>query len=363
MKQEKIAVKLGKNSYLVTVGRKLTDNIGAHVKKICSGSAVAVLTNDVVAPLYLERVRASLKQSGFRVITIVLPDGEEQKSMETAKHICEKLIKNNVDRTHFLLALGGGVIGDLTGFAASIYMRGIPFIQVPTTLLAQVDAGIGGKTAVNLSSGKNLIGTFYQPKAVFIDVDVLDSLEKEVFAEGMAEIIKHGVIKDRNYFEFLEKNLTDIFSRDKDLLVRMVAASCRIKAEVVSKDEKEAGLRAILNYGHTIAHAIESLSSYKSILHGQAVSIGMSVAGRIAVYKGLFPEKELNRQNKLLEASGLPVSQSRFSATEIVKALKNDKKIKDGKIRFVLPVKIGEAIISDNVDDALISKAVNAVFP
>ncbi len=362
MKQEKIIVKLGKNSYSVSIGRGLMDNIGAYVKNILQGSTVAIITDDVVAPLYLERARASLKRSGLRVVTVALPDGEEQKSVETAKHICEELIKNNIDRTHSLMALGGGVIGDLTGFAASIYMRGIPFIQVPTTLLAQVDASIGGKTAVNLPSGKNLIGTFYQPKAVFIDVDVLDSLKGEVFAEGMSEIIKHGIIRDANYFGFLEENLKGILAGDKNLMIKMVAVSCRIKAEVVSEDEKESGLRAILNYGHTIAHAIESLSSYRSVLHGQAVSIGMAVAGRIAVLKGIFPEKELEKQNRLLRNAGLPVSQSKFSPEDIIRALKNDKKAKDGKIRFVLPVKIGRVIITDDVDDALISKAVDSVF-
>ncbi|MBN2190873.1 MAG: 3-dehydroquinate synthase [Candidatus Aureabacteria bacterium] len=362
MKQEKIIVKLGKDSYPVSIGMGLIGDIGAAVGNILQGSTVAIVTNDVVAPLYLEKVRSSLKQSGFRVVTVIIPDGEEQKSIETAKRICEELLKNNIDRTHSLLALGGGVIGDLTGFAASIYMRGIPFIQVPTTLLAQVDASIGGKTAVNLPAGKNLIGTFYQPKAVFIDVDVLDSLKEEVFTEGMSEIIKHGIIKDRNYFGFLEGNLKGILSKDKNLLVKMISVSCRIKADIVSKDEKESGLRAILNYGHTVAHAVESLSSYKSVLHGQAVSIGMSVAGRIAVLKGIFPEKELEKQNKLLQDAGLPVSQSRFAADDIIKALKSDKKVRDGKVRFVLPVRIGKVTIDDDIDDALISKAVNSVF-
>src|SRR4030065_1490347 len=272
---EKVRVELGERSYDIFIGKNILRNIGGSLKSFGLSPKIAIVSNPTVYPLYGAVVEKSLKKAAFDVLSVSIPDGEEYKDLLCAEHVFNILLKAKLDRSSALVALGGGVIGDITGFAASTYMRGISYIQVPTTLLAQVDSSVGGKTGVNHRLGKNMIGTFWQPRLVWIDAETLKTLPERELLSGIAEAIKYGVIQDKELFDFLEVNRDKILNLNKDALTHIIKRSCEIKAEVVSKDEREAGLRAILNYGHTIGHAIETVTEYKKYLHCEGVGIGM----------------------------------------------------------------------------------------
>jgi 3-dehydroquinate synthase len=323
--------------------------------KLRTGRKAAVVTNPTVNALYGRRVLASLKDAGFTAMPVEVPDGEQYKTLDWANAIFTALLINAFDRRTPLVALGGGVIGDLTGFAAACYMRGAPFIQVPTTLLAMVDSSVGGKTGVNHPLGKNMIGAFHQPKLVLMDLDTLATLPKEEFLSGMAEVIKYGVIWDRELFDFLGRNREKIMAREEGPLGHIIRRSCEIKADVVSKDEREGGLRAILNFGHTVGHAVETLSDYAS-RHGEAVAMGMVCAAKLSHRAGFCEAKVPERVEKLIADYGLPTGLSamkeRPAAARIMDAIQVDKKAEGGTVRFVLPKKIGEVVVTKEWDPA-----------
>ena len=348
-----VKVSLGDRSYDIEIGANL-DQAGARIAGLGFGKKMALITNPTVKRLYGQRVLASLKAEGFIVMTIEIPDGEQHKNLDWANAIYTSLLTNFFDRKSALVALGGGVIGDLTGFAAATFMRGVPFIQAPTTLLAMVDSSVGGKTGVNHSMGKNMIGAFYQPKKVLMDLSVLTTLPKEEFLSGMAEVIKYGVIRDAAFFDYLDKNREKILSLDQEALSHIIQRSCEIKAEVVSKDEREGGLRAVLNYGHTVGHALEKAENY-TMRHGYAVAIGMVIAARLAHKTGLCEASVPERVEKLLKSYGLPTDLSSLSrkptVTELMDTMQIDKKAEGGKVKFILPVKIGEVVITKEWDE------------
>jgi 3-dehydroquinate synthase len=340
-----IDLDLGERSYPIIIGKKTLDAFGETLGKYTNSRDVTVVTNSTVAPLYYDRLSVSLSDAGFKVKMIEMPDGEEFKSLEWAGKIFDRLIENRADRYTPLIALGGGVVGDITGFVAATYLRGVPFIQVPTTLLAQVDSSVGGKTAVNHPMGKNLIGAFYQPKLVYIDVDTLKTLDQREIRAGIAEVIKYGVIKDEELFEYLAAHAESILKLDEECLQHIIQRSCRIKADVVSADEREAGQRAILNFGHTYGHAVEAVTNYKEYKHGEAVAIGMVFAARLAERIGLCHSDVSSRISSLLKRFGLPVESAGLAKDELMGAMKLDKKVVSGDLRFVLPKRFGEVEI------------------
>ena len=351
-----VNVSLGDRSYDIEIGASL-DRAGERLQGLGFGRKMALVTNPTVKKLYGSRLVDSLKAAGFLVLSIEVPDGERYKNLDWANAIYTALLTNSFDRQSALVALGGGVIGDLTGFAAATYMRGVPFVQVPTTLLAMVDSSVGGKTGVNHGMGKNMIGAFYQPKRVLMDLDVLTSLPREEFLSGMAEVIKYGVIRDAVLFEYLETNRDRIQALDPDALGHIVRRSCEIKAEVVGRDEREGGLRAILNFGHTVGHAIETAEQY-TVRHGEAVAIGMVYASRLARESGLCDASVPERVERLIRSYGLPCDLSalkrRPGVTELMDTMQVDKKAEAGKVKFVLPRRIGDAVITKEWDEGLL---------
>ncbi|MEO5346072.1 MAG: 3-dehydroquinate synthase [Magnetococcus sp. YQC-9] len=344
-----LTVDLGPRSYDILIGAGILSGLGATLRSRYRGARVAVVSNETVAPLYLETTRRSLEEAGYRVTGIVLPDGEAHKNWVTLQKIFDGLIENRFERGDALLALGGGVIGDMTGFAAACHLRGVPFVQVPTTLLSQVDASVGGKTGINHPLGKNLIGAFHQPRLVLMDIDTLSTLPKPEWLAGLAEVIKYGVLWDRELFETIETRLETILSGDIELLSEILYRSCAIKAEIVAGDEREQGRRALLNLGHTFGHAIEALTGFDQWLHGEAVAAGMVVAARLAVRIGLCPEEEGVRIAALIERVGLPVRLPSYPVEAYIEAMGHDKKVEAGRIRFVLPERIGRAVVWDPV--------------
>ncbi len=349
---EKIRVELGERSYEILIDSNIISNIGGRLLRFSIGKKIAVVSNPTVSELYAERVINSLKKEGFDPYLILIPDGEVYKDYFWAYHILTKLLELGFDRKSALIALGGGVIGDITGFVASLYMRGISYVQIPTTLLAQVDSSVGGKTAVNHPLGKNMIGTFWQPCLVWIDVSVLDTLPEREYLSGLAEVIKYGVIWDSEFFEMLEKNREKILNRDKTLLIEVVKRACEIKAEVVSKDERESGLRAILNYGHSVGHAIETLTGYQSYLHGEAISIGMVYEAKLSNLLGFLDKDSLERLRKIFKDYGLPVEMPPvLDSASIIKTMLLDKKNIHGRIRMVIPESIGKMKINFEVSE------------
>lgn len=343
-----VKVSLGNRSYDIEIGAGL-EKAGKDLQGLGFGQKMALVTNPTVKKLYGQKTADSLKSAGFLVMSIEVPDGEQFKNLDWANAIYTALLTNYFDRTSALVALGGGVIGDLTGFAAATFMRGVPFVQFPTTLLAMVDSSIGGKTGVNHPMGKNMIGAFYQPKKVLMDLSVLKTLPKEEFLSGMAEVIKYGVVRDAAFFDYLEKNREKVLGLDAEALHHIVRRSCEIKAEVVSLDEREGGLRAILNYGHTVGHALETTENY-TVRHGYAVAIGMVYASRLAHKTGLCDASVPERVEKLITSYGLPVELAalsrRPSVTELMDTMQIDKKSEGGKVKFVLPKHIGEVVIT-----------------
>ena len=306
-------------------------------------AAAVIVSNDIVAPLYANRLREQLQAVYRRVDLVVLPDGEQHKSWDSLNRVCDHLLGQALDRKTVLFALGGGVIGDMTGFAAAIYMRGVPFVQVPTTLLAQVDSSVGGKTAINHPLGKNMLGAFYQPERVIADLDALDSLPDRELRAGLAEVIKYGPIADAAFLCWIEDNLDALLARDKAVLGYAVRRSCEIKADVVGQDEREQGLRAILNFGHTIGHAIEAGLGYGEWLHGEAVACGMVLAADLSQRMGLMPAGFVERLRLLIERAGLPVQPPKLGAERYLQLMRVDKKAESGAIRFVLIEELGRA--------------------
>src|SRR5450830_308279 len=333
-------VDLGERSYPISIGQGLLDEPDLLVRHV-NGRKVAIVTNTTVAPLYLERVRAPLLAAGKEVIAVVLEDGEEYKNWASLMQIFDALLANKCDRKTTLVALGGGVIGDLTGFAAASYMRGVDFIQVPTTLLSQVDSSVGGKTGINHPLGKNMIGAFYQPRAVLADTAALQTLPARELSAGLAEVIKHGAIIDAAFFDWIEANMAKLMARDKGALAYAIARSCEIKADVVRQDEREGGLRAILNFGHTFGHAIEAGMGYGAWLHGEAVGCGMVMAAELSRRMGLIDAAAAQRVRALVAAAGLPTVAPAMPAARWIELVEVDKKRAGGDIKFILLKPLG----------------------
>ena len=352
-----LTVELGERSYPIHIEAGLLSQSGffsAYIK----GPLAVIVTNETVAPLYLEKVIAAC--GDVNVETIVLPDGEQHKNLAQFEVVMTRLLELNAARDTTLIALGGGVIGDLTGFVAATYQRGVPFIQVPTTLLSQVDSSVGGKTAVNHPLGKNMIGAFYQPVLVAIDTDSLSTLPAREFAAGMAEVIKYGIIYDAPFFTWLEQHVEQLTSLDTDTLSQAIFRCCEIKADVVAQDEREGGLRAILNLGHTFGHAIEAEQGYGNWLHGEAVAAGTVIACKAAEALSWFDASQTRRVVSLFEAFSLPVEgPSTMDKADYVKHMKRDKKVEAGSIRFVLPQGIGKAVVTKDVTDDILSSLLN----
>ena len=348
-----IRVNLPANSYNIYIDKGILEKIGNTLVKENAPCKTLLITDKNIEKVYGSIVSESLRKNKFDVRLVSLKPGEEQKTLETACTLYDACFDHKLDRNSLIVALGGGVVGDISGFVAATFMRGIPFIQVPTSLLAQVDSSIGGKVAVNHPKGKNMIGSFYQPRAVFIDTDTLSTLPAPELVAGLVEGIKYGVIKDAELFEYIEKSLYDILQLNHNALLKIIATSCQIKANVVEEDEKEKHLRAILNYGHTIGHAIETVTNYKKYRHGEAVAIGMLYAARIAIDMGLTDNTVFERQLSLIKRLGLPIHTG-LNPEEIVKTLYADKKVISGRLRFILPTKISDVIISDQVTEEIL---------
>lgn len=345
---EKIEVDLGERSYPISIGKGLLSD--PEYFSYTKGRKVVIVTNETVAPLYADLLFNTLQKAGAMPAFLILPDGEQYKTLETFNTIHTFLLQGSYGRDALILALGGGVIGDLAGFAAACYLRGVDFIQVPTTLLSQVDSSVGGKTAVNHPLGKNMIGVFYQPKAVIIDIDVLTTLPAREFSAGMAEVIKYGIIADPDFFDWLEKNIIALKRLDANALKYVIKRCCQIKAQIVSEDEKESGVRALLNLGHTFGHAIEAQMGYGNWLHGEAVSVGTVMAASTACYQDILSQQDVDRIIALLLSAGLPLKAPKCMNLDVfLKYMKRDKKVLAGKLRFVLPTSIGSAKVVDNV--------------
>ena len=353
-------VDLGERSYPISIGPNLL-NDGALLARHVNGGKVAVVTNTTVAPLYLERVEQGLRAAGKQVISIVLPDGEEHKNWASLMAIFDALLAAKADRKTTLVALGGGVIGDLTGYAAASYMRGIGFVQVPTTLLAQVDSSVGGKTGINHPLGKNMIGAFYQPRAVIADTATLETLPARELSAGLAEVIKHGAIIDAAFFDWIEANIALLVGRDKGALAYAIARSCEIKAEVVRQDEREGGLRAILNFGHTFGHAIEAGLGYGHWLHGEAVGCGMVMAADLSARMGLVDQATVARVRALVAAAGLPVKAPDLGTARWLELMEVDKKNEGGAIKFILLKPLGSPSITHAPQELLLATLAAAV--
>jgi len=360
IKTTSLNVELGDRSYPIYIGEGLLQKkncLDQHIK----GKQVLIVTNETIAPLYLDNLIAILANDQT-VKILVLPDGEKYKNLESIDKIYDALLENNFNRTATLIALGGGVIGDMVGFAAATYQRGVNFIQVPTTLLSQVDSSVGGKTGVNHRLGKNMIGAFYQPECVLIDVNVLETLEDRELSAGIAEVIKYGAICDNDFFDWLEINMSKLLGREKSALKFAIKTSCEKKAEVVEKDERESGIRATLNFGHTFGHAIEASMGYGIWLHGEGVAVGMCMAASLSNKLGTLTEQESNRITGLCEKAKLPIKKpGQMNEVDFMKYMRVDKKNTSDKIKFILLNGIGVAYITDDVSTKMLSNTINGV--
>jgi len=337
-----VTVNLGAQSYGICVGSGVLSDSGSYAN-LPSAALAAIVTNPAVAALYSEKLQTRLASHYANVLLIELPEGEEHKNYGTMEKIFDRLLRANADRSTTLFALGGGVIGDITGFAAACFMRGVPYVQVPTTLLAQVDSSVGGKTAVNHPLGKNMIGAFYQPRRVIVDLDTLNSLPKRELVAGLAEIIKYGPVSDQGFLEWIERNLDALLSRDEATLAYAVTRACEIKASIVEEDEHEAGRRAILNFGHTFGHAIETGLGFGAWLHGEAVGCGMVMAAELSARLGMIDRAYALRLRTLIERAGLPVRGPRLGEDRYLELMGHDKKAEAGELRFVLLEDLGRA--------------------
>ena len=336
-----IPVKLGSRSYRIVVDPGILGRVGGELKGLGVGGKVALFSDPGILARIGGPVRESLGAAGFDVTVVELPAGEAAKSVEVASRGWDALLAAGLDRGSTVVALGGGAVGDLAGFVAATYMRGVNFVQLPTTLLAQVDASIGGKTAIDHPRAKNLVGAFHQPRLVLVDPAALTTLPDREFRSGLAEVVKHGIVLDADYFADLEKSLAALLARDIETLTRVVAGSCRLKANVVERDEQEAELRAVLNYGHTIGHAVEAVTGYARWTHGEAVSLGIAAEARLAERLGIGSRETAGRQIELLRAVGLPVRDSGAAPLAVLEALGRDKKAREGRVPFVLAPEIG----------------------
>jgi 3-dehydroquinate synthase len=358
-----VSVKLGSRSYAIKIGKALLCGLGGECKRLGFGWRCAIITDKNVGRIYSKAAFDTLAKAGFFPVLITVPAGETAKSLRMVQACYDQLAAERLERKSFIVALGGGVVGDLAGFVAATYLRGVPFVQVPTTLLAQVDSSVGGKTGVNLRAGKNLIGAFYQPRLVLCDLDTLKTLPDREFRAGLAEVIKYGIIYDAKLFAQLERNLPGIMKRDQKVLAPIIARCCEIKADVVGQDEMESGLRAILNFGHTIGHAIENSAGYGKFLHGEAISIGQVAAARLSQRVLKMPGKDVERVEELFRRSGLPthIRLNPAQRQKLFTAMRLDKKVSGGEIKFVLAKKIGKVIWNQRVPEALIAEVLEEI--
>lgn len=352
-------VALGDRAYPIHIGRGLLSDAGLITPHLKTRRAF-IVTNDVVAPLYLDRLRATLEGAGIRVDQVVLPDGEVHKDWSTLNLVFDALLQARCERSTTLIALGGGVIGDMGGFAAATYQRGMPFIQIPTTLLAQVDSSVGGKTAINHPLGKNMIGAFYQPRLVLADIDTLNTLADRELSAGLAEIIKYGLIRDVPLFEWLETNIERLLARDPEALAYAIERSCANKAEVVAADETEQGERALLNLGHTFGHAIETGLGYGAWLHGEGVAAGTVMAATLSQRMGMLPGADIPRIVRLFERAKLPVRGPDMPVSRYLDLMASDKKVEEGKLRLILMERIGKAVIRGDAPVSEITAAIES---
>jgi 3-dehydroquinate synthase len=357
-----VHVSLGNRSYAIKIAPGLLNQLGRECARLKFGDRCAIVTDTNAGKNFAKCAYESLVKGGFEPSLITVPSGETTKSLRTVQNCYDQLAAHRLERKSFIIALGGGVVGDLAGFVAATYLRGIDFVQVPTTLLAQVDSSVGGKTGVNLRAGKNLVGAFYQPRLVLCDLDALNTLPQREFNAGLAEVIKYGIIYDAKLFAHLERDLPEILKRDEKILAPIISRCCEIKAEIVSKDETESGLRAILNFGHTIGHAIENSSGYGKFLHGEAISIGQVAAAKLSQKILGLPQRDVERIEKLFRRAGLPAEIKLNSAQrkKLFAAMKLDKKVSCGEIKFVLAKKIGKVIYGQKVSESLIEELLAA---
>ena len=354
-----LTVALGARSYPIHIGAGLVaraDLLLAHLK----APLAAIVSNETVAPLYLTGLASALRDQGVRVTEILLPDGEEHKNWQTLNRIFDALLENRCERATTIIALGGGVVGDLAGFAAATYQRGVPFIQLPTTLLSQVDSSVGGKTGINHPLGKNMIGAFYQPRLVLADTDTLKTLPERELSAGLAEVIKYGLIRDLAFFEWLEANMEKLRARDPEALTHAIECSCRNKAEVVAEDETETDVRALLNLGHTFGHAIEAGLGYGKWLHGEAVAAGMVMAAELSRRIGWLSQADVARTAALLRRAGLPVRGPVLGADRYMALMALDKKVASGKLRLILLEALGKGVIRDDAPETEVRAAIEA---
>ena len=357
-----VRVQLRERSYDILIGENLLSQAGSFALARGKVSHAVVITDEHVSNTHAQQVAASLADAGVDVDILVVPAGEESKSIEVANQLWQEMLDAGADRKTWVVAVGGGVIGDLAGFIAASFTRGLSFLQVPTTLLADVDSSVGGKVGVNLPTAKNMIGAFWQPAGVLIDTAALHTLPNREYISGLAEIVKYGMILDADFLAYLEDHAEEILARDPAALRHIIARSCRLKADVVEQDEREeTGLRAVLNYGHTYAHAFEAVAGYGELLHGEAVSIGMQCAARLACALGRIDREIVTRQDRLLRALRLPVVVPReLSEDQLLAAMQRDKKVEHGRLRFVLPSRIGHVELVGGVDPALVRQALRS---
>jgi 3-dehydroquinate synthase len=358
-----LSVALGDRAYPIHIGAGLLADASLYAPHV-GGRQVAVVSNAVVAPLYLERVTRALAAAGARAtLPVVVEDGEQAKSWQTLERVFDRMLEARLGRDCIVVALGGGVIGDLAGFAAAVYQRGVPFLQLPTTLLAQVDSSVGGKTAINHARGKNMIGAFHQPLAVIADVATLDTLPVRQLRAGIAEVVKHGLILDAAFAGWLEANMDKLLARERAALEHAVCRSCELKAQVVAADERESGLRAILNFGHTFGHAIETALGYGEWLHGEAVAAGMVMAAELSVRAGALARSDAERVRALLARAGLPTTRPAVAPERLIDCMQVDKKAEGGRLRFVLLRAIGAATVRGDIAEATVRAAIEACTP
>ena len=357
-----VRVMLGPRSYDICIGHNIINNLKDYLTNLSLGKKVALITNPIIKRLYGDGIYNQLTAAGLKPTIVELPAGERYKTLKSVNKIYDLLIKERFERNSAVIALGGGVIGDIAGFVAATYLRGVPYIQVPTSLVAQVDSSVGGKTGVNHHLGKNLIGAFYQPVLVWIDVEVLKTLPRRELIAGMAEVIKYGVIMNEGFFCFIEDNYKKVLALDQETLIKMVERSCEIKAGVVSADEHEKGLRAILNFGHTIGHAIETITDYKRYKHGEAISIGMVFAAKMASRMGICDKEVYKRIDRVCRLIGLDTTLPDMEFKDMWEILQRDKKVVNEMVRFVVPLRLGEVKIIDDVDRDILQDTVQSCY-
>ena len=358
-----VEVRLGDRSYTIQIGHRILGSLGQTVRNLDRVSQVFIIADSNVAEPHGRLARESLEAEGIRTEFLTVPPGEVSKSIDMAVQLWRELIIRGADRKSFVVAVGGGMVGDLAGFVAATYARGVPFFQVPTSLLAQVDSSVGGKVAVNLPEAKNMVGVFYQPRGVLIDIATLDTLPEREYLSGLAEVVKYGVILDGEFFAFLEANTEGLRRRDPELLQVVVERCCRLKADIVEQDEREeTGLRAVLNYGHTFGHAIETLTGYEAFLHGEAVAMGMMCAARLAERLGMIGPDLFQRQQNLLKALELPTKLPKLDISSMLAVMRHDKKAQAGQLRFVLPRSLGHVELVGGVPGEIVQQVLEEMM-